>query len=752
MAESDLDSRLIVRMEATLNKFEKQLAQGKQKTKAAAQEMERDLSLIGSRGDARRFRGFSQQFSQAMQSVANGQSTVNAFSMQLADMTRFMGPMGIVIGATAGALIPLAANLMGAGKETDTLQARMDALRQKVDAFREANENFTLEGLEAVRKKYGEINDEIVVMLENQRRFEMLNTATGTRNAASAFRDELTGGVTGMIRSDEAQIAKSLGLEFSLGRDATAAQREGTLLVFAIRAGLDELAAATEPEQLAKAAAKLTELLKGTSAESGVFAGKLLEGQASARALMHSIAQVPPVLKDGKVDAEEIADELARGADNAERMLKAVRALGEDERGSQRGVARDVAETRTGQWQEREGWSDGSGVRVDYAMGPARPNAPNKEVVQIIAAAVKAALGDGARVIVTSGREDPGQQHGSNRHRTGNAADVAIYAPDGTQLTANDRRMGDVAREAAKRGAKGIGFGAEYMGGQHMHIDSVAPGPGQGNVWASGAKAIGGELTGLMGGKKPEDVTRMTEAAAAAYDRLRASIDPTVAAEQKLAEAEAAVADAVRRGIITREEGQATLDAYKAHLVATSDEMEAAIRKVTEALEGNEQAARSMVEGFIGDMLNGVSAADAFANALGRIGARWLEMGLDSAQDLGWFGKLGGLLFGGGKKAGLPSFDGGGSTGTGSRSGGMDGKGGFAAMLHPNETVIDHTKPSRGGGSAVSTDVRVYVDQDGNWQAKVERIASAKARAMVPAAVAATGQAMSRSKGFGARP
>ena len=38
------------------------------------------------------------------------------------------------------------------------------------------------------------------------------------------------------------------------------------------------------------------------------------------------------------------------------------------------------------------------------------------------------------------------------------------------------------------------------------------------------------------------------------------------------------------------------------------------------------------------------------------------------------------------------SFDGGGYTGMGSRSGGVDGKGGFPAILHPNETVIDHTK------------------------------------------------------------
>jgi hypothetical protein len=40
----------------------------------------------------------------------------------------------------------------------------------------------------------------------------------------------------------------------------------------------------------------------------------------------------------------------------------------------------------------------------------------------------------------------------------------------------------------------------------------------------------------------------------------------------------------------------------------------------------------------------------------------------------------------------LVSFDGGGYTGSGPRSGGLDGRGGYMAMLHPRETVIDHTK------------------------------------------------------------
>lgn len=54
----------------------------------------------------------------------------------------------------------------------------------------------------------------------------------------------------------------------------------------------------------------------------------------------------------------------------------------------------------------------------------------------------------------------------------------------------------------------------------------------------------------------------------------------------------------------------------------------------------------------------------------------------------GGFTSFGGSDF----SAGPLSFDGGGYTGYGPRSGGVDGKGGFPAILHPHETVVDHTK------------------------------------------------------------
>ena len=85
-------------------------------------------------------------------------------------------------------------------------------------------------------------------------------------------------------------------------------------------------------------------------------------------------------------------------------------------------------------------------------------------------------------------------------------------------------------------------------------------------------------------------------------------------------------------------------------------------------------------------------------------------------------GSFGGLFGGGGSAGGewdfgpaAPdmsgfSFAGGGYTGGGSRSGGLDGQGGFMAMLHPQETVIDH---ARGGGSGAPNVAVNIINQSG---------------------------------------
>lgn len=92
----------------------------------------------------------------------------------------------------------------------------------------------------------------------------------------------------------------------------------------------------------------------------------------------------------------------------------------------------------------------------------------------------------------------------------------------------------------------------------------------------------------------------------------------------------------------------------------------------------------------------------------------------------------------------LPSADGGGYTGNGARSGGLDGKGGFMAMLHPNETVIDHTK-GQGG---------VTIVQNINVTTGVQQTVRAEIMTLMPqiagAAKAAVADAKMRGGGYAA--
>ena len=75
----------------------------------------------------------------------------------------------------------------------------------------------------------------------------------------------------------------------------------------------------------------------------------------------------------------------------------------------------------------------------------------------------------------------------------------------------------------------------------------------------------------------------------------------------------------------------------------------------------------------------------------------------------------------------MTRFEGGGYTGTGPRAGGLDGRGGYMAMVHPDETIIDHrapmgrysggNSPSNGGAMTISFQTQMinnveYVTKD----------------------------------------
>tara|TARA_R100000231_G_scaffold138143_2_gene115861 strand:+ start:1507 stop:3366 length:1860 start_codon:yes stop_codon:yes gene_type:complete len=86
---------------------------------------------------------------------------------------------------------------------------------------------------------------------------------------------------------------------------------------------------------------------------------------------------------------------------------------------------------------------------------------------------------------------------------------------------------------------------------------------------------------------------------------------------------------------------------------------------------------------------------------------------------------------------GIEGFEGGGFTGYGSRSGGLDGRGGFMAMLHPNETVVDHTKGSGGG---------VVIQQTINVTTGVQQTVRAEIATLMPQIAQATKAAVADAR------
>ena len=139
----------------------------------------------------------------------------------------------------------------------------------------------------------------------------------------------------------------------------------------------------------------------------------------------------------------------------------------------------------------------------------------------------------------------------------------------------------------------------------------------------------------------------------------------------------------------------------------------------------------SMEDAFMGIVSGTMKAKDAFKSMAASIISELFRVlvvqrlvgSFNSATGtgsgiVGFFGKA------------MSSFAGGGYTGYGARAGGVDGKGGFPAILHPNETVVDHTM---GDGAGVT------VNQTISFGSGVTR---AEVQSMIPKIVEATKSAV----------
>ena len=155
--------------------------------------------------------------------------------------------------------------------------------------------------------------------------------------------------------------------------------------------------------------------------------------------------------------------------------------------------------------------------------------------------------------------------------------------------------------------------------------------------------------------------------------------------------------------------------------------------EIEEAKKRTDTISESISDGILDGFRNGKGLGDIFLNELKAQFAKTVLQpvikpiveagnqlvsealkGISGGGGGGGLGSFAARFFGGGggggfmndaggmELAGSLGFDGGGYTGDGLRTGGLDGKGGFMAMMHPQETVVDHTKGQTLGGKVTN--------------------------------------------------
>lgn len=313
----------------------------------------------------------------------------------------------------------------------------------------------------------------------------------------------------------------------------------------------------------------------------------------------------------------------------------------------------------------------------------------------------------------------------------GGIGNVSLNRVSGVATDYSSRSISEAYNSGYDRGAGTVNAAADAVGGFFEGItesyerrkaelrkeadeaDNAPPGvtppppPGGSSGGESGGGSRGGrKRSGGGSGRKSAEPANIFESAERDIQNLQRQIELMGKSSEEAAVLQSrwAMMDAAKKaGIPINETLNAQIDAQAGQIGSLTAELE----RGELAQQQFDQAVDGIANAFSNAILEGENLRDSLAGIFKQIAANILNAGIQNALTSafsgmagggGFFGRLIGAAFGG-TKAAVPTYDGGGHTGFGSRAGGIDGKGGFPAILHPNETVIDHTKGVRSNGS-----------------------------------------------------
>jgi hypothetical protein len=280
-------ARVLDRNNKLISQFEREATRA---TTTAARNIDRNMSRMGASFSSSRgqIQNVAFQLGDFATQVGSGTSATIALGQQLPQLLGGFGALGAVIGALVAVGVPLASAFLKSGEAAASASDSVDELESALKRLQAANEVYSTDGLQAVIDKYGELNAEILLLIERQRQFALESTMVAAKDAAASLRGEISA-VSAALEvynayassSDpgnlaEAQlIAEQIQEEFGL----TILQAEALELAISAAMRTDDV------EVMASAVASISTVLEDSTFRGSEFAGTLLDAESALRAV-----------------------------------------------------------------------------------------------------------------------------------------------------------------------------------------------------------------------------------------------------------------------------------------------------------------------------------------------------------------------------------------------------------------------------------------------------------------------------------
>ena len=611
--------------------------------------------------------------------VANGTAASTALGQQLPQLLGGFGALGAVIGAVVAVGVPLAAAFLGAGDAAKELADSIDKLEKAQAAYDAAAKDSAATAAD-LAGKFGAATAQAQDLFDRIARLQYLDAVDAVGAAITKLSANF-GDLQGYLNVIDSEIAQFGSSSPVTLENVTAQIKEDFgLTVDQAREFVRLLSDAQAAQSIQDKAARLNEI--------AIYLDNAVRSTGDANSEMRALARSAA---EGAVHSYELAKSADQSKDAMDRASDAAST-----------VAASVA-----------------GIDFSNAVAGA-----NQLVAALQAGMAAIASLEGQQAMATKRAQIARDYAGDKVGAAG-----ALGAVDfNNSLGANPLNMPltkemvadlNTRREVYIEGEKELARIQEETQARLKAIADSSKGSGGGG----GRKKSGG---GARAAKEPVNIL---ESADREIQQLERQIELLGKSNQEVAVAEArwAMLDAAKKaGIPVNDTLNAQIDQQAAQVGQLTAELEQAQLQQ----EQFDQAIEGIANAFSNAILEGENLRDSLASIFKQIAANILNAGIQQALTQafsgaggggGWFSGLLSAAFGG-TKAAVPSYDGGGFTGYGSRSGGIDGKGGELAILHPNETVLDHTRGQGGGAAGGSVDVRVAMDESGNLRAFIENV------------------------------